>query len=345
MIDFLLVAQSPGEDPLGARQAYRLHRELSRRGLASQLLYHGGTHLPPAQLNPERLEGIHQTLVQEAQPVHWLLESLGCGARVGMAVGARSFALLPPNLPYRWLYCLKVEQAQRWVETDSSPGWAAIQQQLRRWRGFTAPQVDWESAALHGARLVLVSQPRTMEILAALYPRLLGKIHRSPLWLSRLTEGESRPFLALRRPWQQRDLDYLLLTRGSDEPELGLVRKVLAGLPKQRVHLWQGPGEVPWELLGRTRVALAISRFEWYQVELERAQCMGCRLVTSLNVLNAEIAGLEGVVRAWTCEAFLDLAEQQLQAGPPPPAIWLEPEPIRELSELCQAMPWPQPPT
>lgn len=47
MIDFLLVAQSPGEDPLGARQAYRLHRELSRRGLASQLLYHGAPHLPP----------------------------------------------------------------------------------------------------------------------------------------------------------------------------------------------------------------------------------------------------------------------------------------------------------
>ena len=341
-MDFLLVSPSPSEDPLAARQAYRLHRELSRQGLASQLLYHGLSNPPLSVLNPEQLQGVHLALVEDPSQVHWLIESLGCRARVGMAVGARSFPLLPPDLPYRWLYCLRVEQARRWVEDDCQPGWEAIQQQLQHWRGFTAPRVGWESTALYAARLVLVSQPRLIEILASLYPRLLGKIHRSPLWLSRLTEGEARPFLSLRRPWQQRDLDLLLLATGDDERERRLGRKILSGLPKHRIEHWRGPGEVPWELLGRTRVVVAAARFDWYQADLERAQSMGCRRVTSLNVMNGEQAGPEGLVRGWTAEAFLDLAEQQLKAGPPSPGIWPEPEPIRELSELCQAMPWPR---
>lgn len=170
-------------EPRGHRRGQLLHRSLLKRQVDSKLLLLGSA----LELGPE--ESCAE--VDSIAHVQWLLSSLGWNSsEFCLAVGTEAFDYLPSSCPHRLLDCQRVEQVDRWAPKSL----AALQRTLDSWRGFQAPRVNHESRALHGSELVFTCNPLVRQVLVSLYPRLAGKIHEPPLWLTPLLEEEKQHY-------------------------------------------------------------------------------------------------------------------------------------------------------
>lgn len=192
--------------------------------------------------------------------------------------------------------------------------------QLRNGRNFSgASKLEKEAFAL--ADLVVAHSSMNLRLHQALYASSAGKIYSNVVWFSEWIYQDALAFQHLRQPFEEREIDVLLIANDWSRPEknLPLTRGITRKLRDLNIHMVgelseKVPGvrhrafipnrEAMFRLMGNAKVVVSTSAFDAAPGILFEASAMHCNVVASRNCGNWQLCNSELLVDPVSVQGF-----------------------------------------
>ena len=187
-----------------------------------------------------------------------------------------------------------------------------------------------ERTGVARADLILTHSDLNRDLYRWFFPEARGKIHPEVIsWVDWIRD-EALEYLALARPFEERDVDVLFVANRWERPEKNwpLVRKILrrlgtlrthvvgecgTSLPGVRHHGFVEDRERLFALLGRARVVVSASSLDAAPGILFEASVLGCNLVASRNCGNWRICNESLLVERYRAADFVRAIERAVE--------------------------------
>jgi hypothetical protein len=282
----------------------------------------------PSAGNPMELTGVHCCDVTsdptELQPaLRKLVAALD--PHVIVAFDHRAAGLLISAAPATRVVFVAAtcRQAQDFVVSGRATDAVALADALATGR-IVARRIHREEArAFSGSALVIANSGLTLSMLERFYQNDAGKLYPSAISFAEWICESPRRFRHLSRPFDERDADVCFVATDWSRPEKNypwveaIARRLDAGrvrvvgevpraIPGAVHHGFVATREALYDLLGRARSVVSVSRIDAAPGILFEASVMGCNVVASRNCGNWELCHRDLLVDPFSVGGYVD---------------------------------------
>jgi glycosyltransferase involved in cell wall biosynthesis len=265
--------------------------------------------------NPRALDNVYVCRVDEDlwrrhDGLVALIESLAPDLVVCFGVIATVLArLAAPRVPVVFM-TIGAYEVQRLIESGAVKDFMHFERLASRGVQFHVHRTSREREAVEVADLIVVHSPVVRFAFAHAYPSSVGKTLANLVSVADFIYSEAGRFDALRRPFQERDIDAIFIASGWSRQikNYPLVEKLAARLRGLSIHI---VGECDrhlsscthhglvarrdelYALLGRSRTIVCPSLLDAAPGVLFEASSMGCNVIASPNCGNWDLCHAE----------------------------------------------------
>jgi glycosyltransferase involved in cell wall biosynthesis len=277
--------------------------------------------------NPRGLENVHTCILEEPlwRP-HKSFGDLIASAAPDIVLGfgfiaARLAKLAAPSKPLVFMTS-GCSQTKRLLEAGAIGDFIGFRRNVER--GVVYPVRDeQERRAVAACELIVIHSPLVSFAFEHFFPAHVGKIYANLISVADFVYPEAEPFAALRRPFEDRDIDVVFVASSWKRPEKNyrLVKKIVSRCDGLNVHI---VGDVHlacaqafyhgvvarrqdlYALLGRSKVIVSTSLIDPAPGILFEASAMGCNVVATPNCGNWQLCHPRLLADRCSADTFFD---------------------------------------
>lgn len=185
---------------------------------------------------------------------------------------------------------------------------------------FRNPQI---SETIEKSNLIITHSPLTKAFFECFFPYQVAKFYHKITWFAEWIYEDARQYSALRRPFNDRDIDVLFIASSWKRPEKNfpLVKKIIAGIRNRNIHIagetekmlpdavhhgLVPDREVLFSLMSRSKTVVCPSLIDAAPGILFEASAMGCNVITSKNCGNWQLCNEQLLATQYTATCFVE---------------------------------------